>query len=284
MSPLRLRLVTSFLAAVPAASLLSGCASSRAPGTAPAPGVVAAVSADDALQRLVEGNARFAANERTRQDRDSPNEPAARRELAKGQHPFAIVLACSDSRVAPEFVFDQDLGDLFVIRVAGNTADDVALGSIEYAVEHLGARLVVVMGHESCGAVGAAVSHAERGESLPGHLPAVIQEITPVVRQGIADGGDVVHNCVWHNAAKVAAKVRTTGPIIPAAIGQGHVRVCAAVYDLESGVVRFLPQPRMESGQGAERLPDMPAGVVHGATTRSDPDNDSTEHGTNPRH
>ena len=118
----------------------------------------AAISADDALAQLVEGNRRFVSGEVAR-----PHQSAARRaELAKGQAPVAIVLTCSDSRVAPELYFDQGLGDLFVIRNAGNVLDDHVLGSIEYAVEHLHVPLLIVIGHEKCGAVSAAVGGGER--------------------------------------------------------------------------------------------------------------------------
>src|SRR6476661_5513416 len=116
-------------------------------------GETAALSADDALAKLMAGNQRY-----TRHKEQHPDESLARRkELIGGQHPFAIVLGCADSRVSPELLFDQGLGDLFVIRVAGNIADDAILGSIEYAIEHLGAKLILVLGHEKCGAVSAAV-------------------------------------------------------------------------------------------------------------------------------
>src|SRR3954451_10886779 len=119
------------------------------------------LSADQALSRLLAGNERFVAHKERHPDESA----GRRRELVSGQHPFAVILGCSDSRVAPELLFDEGLGDLFVIRVAGNIVDDDILASIEYAVEHLGTKLVVVLGHEKCGAVSAAVS----GESTVGH-------------------------------------------------------------------------------------------------------------------
>jgi carbonic anhydrase len=244
----RLSLV-ALVSSLPFAAL-AGCASERtARGSAtdvPLAGAIASVSADDALQKLVEGNARFVSNK----DNDTPRDVARRSDLAKGQHPFAGILTCSDSRVPPELVFDQELGDLFVVRVAGNTADDVGIGSLEYAVEHLGVQLVVVMGHEKCGAVAAAVTNAKEGGELPGHLPAVVADILPVVKQGLADGGDPVHNCVWHNAANVAAKLRTASPILSEAMEHGRLRISAAVYDLDSGMVRFLPQPPQSEKSG----------------------------------
>ncbi|MBL9147624.1 MAG: carbonic anhydrase [Phycisphaerae bacterium] len=255
----RLSLVL-LVASLPFAAL-AGCASERTAigpaDTAPLAGALGSVSSDEALQKLVEGNARFVGNK----DNDTPRDVSRRSDLAKGQHPFAGILTCSDSRVPPELVFDQELGDLFVVRVAGNTADDVGMGSLEYAVEHLGVQLVVVMGHEKCGAVAAAVTTAKEGGELPGHLPAVVADILPVVKQGIADGGDAVHNCVWHNAANVAAKLRSQSPILSEAMEKGRLRICAAVYDLDTGMVRFLPQPPQSEKAG----PAAPHGdIAHG--------------------
>ncbi|HEY4484757.1 MAG TPA: carbonic anhydrase, partial [Nitrospiria bacterium] len=121
---------------------------------------------DKALTMLMEGNARYVEGKMLH-----PNQAADRMgELAKGQHPFAVILGCADSRVPPEIVFDQGLGDLFVLRVAGNIADDAVIGSIEYAVEHLGTTLVFVLGHERCGAVSAAVEVVTKGAKVPGHI------------------------------------------------------------------------------------------------------------------
>src|SRR3954449_3735222 len=130
-----------------------------------------AVSANDALARLMHGNRRYA-----RHKEQHPDESLARRkELIGGQHPFAVILGCADSRVPPELLFDQGLGDLFVIRVAGNIVDDVVLGSIEYAFEHLDTKLIMVLAHEKCGAVSVAV----QGGSAPGHLTTLVQAIQP---------------------------------------------------------------------------------------------------------
>ncbi|MFO0828611.1 MAG: carbonic anhydrase [Phycisphaerales bacterium] len=220
------------LAACAVALISTGCASTPS-SQRTAAGEPAPVAADVAMQRLMDGNKRFVSGHPLNADRD----PARRSELAAGQHPFAIVLTCSDSRVPPELVFDQGLGSIFVVRVAGNTADDVAIGSIEYAVEHLGARLIVVLGHEKCGAVAAAV----KGGELPGHLPAVVADIRPLVAQAKADPGDPVHNCVWLNAAHVAAQLRASGPILSEFVEHHGVEVQGAVYDLDSGVVRLVP-------------------------------------------
>src|SRR5881392_439655 len=145
---------------------------------------VASVSADAALAKLKEGNLRFASSEVSQ----SKPTAARRAETAQEQHPFAIVLGCADSRTAPEIIFDQNIGDLFVVRTAGNLVDDYALGSIEYAVDHLGVRLIVVLGHERCGAVGAAMA----GNSAPGHINALVRDIQPAVQAAKSRTGDVL--------------------------------------------------------------------------------------------
>ena len=140
-----------------------------------------------------------------------PDETIARRqELAKGQSPHAVILTCADSRVPPEIVFDQGLGDLFVIRVAGNVAPDAEVASIEYAVEHLHTPLVVVMGHQSCGAVGAAIA----GGEAPGHLPALIDAIKPAVEEARKEKGDLSANAVRINVEHVVEQLRTSQPVL----------------------------------------------------------------------
>jgi carbonic anhydrase len=158
------------------------------------------VGPDEALARLKAGNERFA------KSKVSTGKPVAARraETAKEQHPFAIVVACADSRSAPEIIFDQTIGDLFVIRTAGNLVDDYALGSIEYAVEHLGTRLIVVLGHQRCGAVMA----AKAGGSAPGHIDSLVRDIQPAVAASKGQAGDALTNAIHENDAAVAAKIR----------------------------------------------------------------------------
>src|SRR6267142_4196413 len=158
----------------------------------------ASVGADDALARLKEGNARVATST------VSTEKPTAakRAETAQAQHPFAIILACADSRTAPEIVFDQNIGDLFVIRTAGNLVDDHALGSIEYAVAHAGARLIVVLGHTSCGAVTAALE----SDHAPGHIQSLVRDIQPAVKAAKGKPGDALSATVTENARQVAAQ------------------------------------------------------------------------------
>jgi len=178
------------------------------------------------------GNARFVADNEQHPDES----PARRKQLAKAQHPFAVILGCADSRVPPELLFDEGLGDLFVIRVAVNVVDDDVLASIEYAVEHLGTKLIVVLGHEQCGAVSAAVS----GESTVGHLESLLSAIRPSVLATAHSPGDRVHNCVIENALHVARQIRESEPILKPAIEGQRLKVVAADYELDTGKVRLL--------------------------------------------
>ncbi len=192
--------------------------------------------ADQALARLMAGNQRY-----VRHKEQHPDQSLARRkELTAGQHPFAVILGCADSRVAPELLFDQGLGDLFDIRVAGNIVDDAVLGSIEYAVEHLGTKLVVVLGHEKCGAVSAAV---EAGTAA-GHIKALVAAIRPSVEASAKEPGDRIHNCVIANARRVAQQVRESEPILKDAVEKHLVKVVAADYALDSGKVNLLDAAR----------------------------------------
>jgi len=186
----------------------------------------ASVSADAALAKLKEGNLRFATSEVSQ----SKPTAARRAETAQEQHPFAIILGCADSRTAPELIFDQNLGDLFVIRTAGNLVDDHALGSIEYAVAHLGARLVVVLGHERCGAVKAALE----SDHAPGHIESLVRDIQPAVKAAKGKPGDPLSATVAENARQVAAQIKAK-----AALGDlaKEVRIVSAVYDLDTGKI-----------------------------------------------
>lgn len=192
-----------------------------------------APTAEQSLQRLLDGNKRFAASQMTR-----TNQTADRRaEIAKGQKPFAIVLSCADSRVAPELVFDQGLGDLFVIRVAGNVVDVATLGSIEYAAEHLGVPLVIVLGHEKCGAVQAAVAGGEAG----GHVYAIVQAIEPAVKLARQQGGDLVENAVVANVQRVVKQLELAEPLLTKLRQAGKLKIAGARYDLDTGVVSLVP-------------------------------------------
>jgi carbonic anhydrase len=188
----------------------------------------ASVPADAALAKLKEGNLRF-----TTSDVSEGKPTAARRkETAQAQHPFAIIVACADSRTAPELVFDENLGDLFVIRTAGNLVDDHALGSIEYAVAHAGARLILVLGHTRCGAVTAALE----SDHAPGHIQSLVRDIQPAVKAAKGNPGDALAAAITENARQVAAQIKAK-----AALGDlaKEVRIVSAIYDLDTGEIEW---------------------------------------------
>jgi carbonic anhydrase len=193
------------------------------------------VSPDEALKRLMQGNTRFVFGHMTHLASGQVAE--ARRAVAKGQMPFAIIVGCSDSRVGPEIVFDQGLGDIFVVRTAGEVVDVTALGSIEYAVEHLGSSLIVVLGHERCGAVSAAVAVAKE----PGHIATLLKAIEPAVEQTKGKPGDPVENAVRAQAIDVAKQLQNAKPILTERVHSGKLKIVAARYDLDTGKVEFLP-------------------------------------------
>ena len=210
-------------------------ASAAAPATAPASVArESSLTADQALQRLIEGNGRYVAGAATHPDQS----PQRRAELAKGQSPFAIVLTCSDSRVAPELFLDQGLGDLFVIRNAGNILDDHVIGSMEYAVEHLHVPLVMVVGHEKCGAVSAAVG----GGEAPGHIRSVVEALEPAVEQAKNLPGDKVDNAVRANAQRAVDILTHVEPILKEAVVSGKLLVVPARYDLATGRLEILKE------------------------------------------
>lgn len=186
------------------------------------------VAPAEALSRLKAGNERFAQGEVS----SGRSVVARRTATAREQHPFAIIVGCADSRTAPEIVFDQNIGDLFVVRTAGNLVDDYALGSIEYAVEHLGARLIVVLGHQRCGAVTAALE----GGSAPGHINALVRDIQPAVAASKGKEGDVLANAIHENDAKVAAKIRKEAELGELA---SKVQIVEGYYNLDTGKVEW---------------------------------------------
>jgi carbonic anhydrase len=184
-----------------------------------------------ALQRLKEGNARFVKGDLARK----PSPILQRANLAEGQAPFAVIVACADSRTAPELVFDKPLGGLFVVRCAGNLVDRYGMGSIEYAVEHLGARLVVVLGHQNCGAVAAAMD----GGHAPGHIGDLLEKIAPAVQATKGRSGDALQNAINENARRVAAQVRGSRPDLKSLAHGEEVTVLSACYDLNTGAVSW---------------------------------------------
>jgi len=191
------------------------------------------ITADSVLAELKTGNKHHVAHRY-----QHPHETLDRqRQLASGQHPHAEILSCSDSRVPPEIVFDQGLGDLFIVRVAGNVAADTEIGSLEYGAEHLHVPLIVVLGHESCGAVTAAV----QGGPPEGHIGSLVDLIKPAVEKTRGMSGDPVSNAVRMNVELVVKQLRTSTPILSELVAHGKLRIVGAVYSIETGAVTWLP-------------------------------------------
>jgi carbonic anhydrase len=220
------------------------------------------VSPADAIARLKQGNGRFTAgnmqhphessDERSYMAKNSYEnvgmtflgmtaEQAAERrtELAKTQHPFAAIVSCSDSRVPPEIVFDQGLGDLFIVRVAGNVINDEGLGSIEYSVDHLGTRLILVLGHQSCGAVKAAKETIAAKGKAPGHIESLVTAIKPAVEATAKDDLDAT---IKANVKHIVEALRSSAPILMARVDSGEIQVIGGYYNLDTGAVTFLDE------------------------------------------
>lgn len=184
----------------------------------------------DKLQKLQEGNNRFVSGQALH-----PNQNQQRlKETSSKQKPFAAILSCSDSRLSPEIIFDQGIGDLFVVRVAGNTLTEEALGSLEFAVSVLGVDTLVILGHEKCGAVEAALS----GQKLDGHLPSLTKPIIPAIKQCPRDGG--LDCAVNANVEYVFNQIKKSKPILSKYIQEGKLNIYKGIYHLESGKVEFL--------------------------------------------
>ena len=190
------------------------------------------VTPDSVISELKTGNAHH-----VRHQYQHPHESLKRqRELVAGQHPHAEILSCADSRVPPEIIFDQGLGDLFVVRVAGNVATDTEIGSLEYGAEHLHISLLVVLGHENCGAVTAAV----QGGNTEGHIAALINLIKPAVDKSRGMPGDPVANAVRSNVQMVVQQLRSSTPVLSELVAHGKLKIVGGVYSLETGEVTWL--------------------------------------------
>ncbi len=205
----------------------------------------AGVTADEALQKLLDGNKRFVENKMTA---GALCDVAHREQLTRSQKPYAIILSCSDSRVPPEIIFDKGLGEIFVVRVAGNIPDPVVLGSIEYAAEHLGSPLIMVLGHERCGAVTAAVKANGKGE---GNIGVIVKSIAPALKKVKAEcrgnrncdekATDGFVECVVdENARMVAANLTKQSKVIRELVKEGKVKIVSAKYDLDDGKVTLF--------------------------------------------
>jgi carbonic anhydrase len=215
-----------------AAFLLAG---TSAFGAEAAPGV----NADEALKRLLDGNQSYVSNRLTIENAIGP---ATRRALAEGQQPYAVILSCSDSRVPPEIIFDKGPGAIFVVRVAGNVSDPIIVGSIEYAVEHLGSTLIMVLGHSRCGAVTAAVDGAGHE---PGNIGAILETIAPAVELARKDKEGAAKSELVEAAADINIKLTAQSlveksPLIRSLVDSGKIKIVKAKYDLHDGTVKLL--------------------------------------------
>jgi len=190
------------------------------------------VLSNEALARLLEGNRRYMEMQQV-----YPRQTDGDRQmLVTGQNPFAAILSCSDSRVPSELIFDQGLGDLFIVRTAGHTVNELVLASLEYAVYVLQVRLVMVLGHQHCGAV-TAVMHRQ---ALPGHMPQIVDHLLPAVAQIETTARDAIAQAINANARYTAAEIGRSSPVLADAVSEKRLRIVAACYDLETGRVNLL--------------------------------------------
>jgi carbonic anhydrase len=218
-----------------AMALAGGSGNLFAAGETPKPQNV--LTPDDAWDRLKKGNERYVNGVMRRHDFGSERDA-----LAGGQNPYAGILSCSDSRIAPEFAFDSARGDLFVVRVAGNFAEEDGIASFEYAVKFLGTPLLVVLGHDKCGAVDAAIKTVKDGAELPGHLPQLVEHIAPAVKtaMGLKSAGDLLANSIRENVRLNVEKLKTASPILSDYVGSGKVKVVGGIYKLKDGSVDWI--------------------------------------------
>jgi len=278
-----LAIAPSLVLAAPARGLPTLTATpNRGAGATPKPTASVAVAApspqapapDDVLRALTDGNAAFVAGKAVH-----PHQDGARlHETAAGQHPIATVLSCSDSRVPAELVFDEGVGDVFSVRVAGNVADTDELGTIEYGVDHLGTPLLVVMGHTACGAVTAVATDAE----VHGHIPELVDNIKRAVDRAKAaapgkEGKEVVGAAIVENVRQSMADIITESALVRARLRDGKTKMVGAVYHLDDGKVEWLgPHPEEASlvrkadaapprEHGAHAGPTASASAPHGA-------------------
>jgi len=193
------------------------------------------LSPDASLKRLMAGNKRYVEGVARRHDFKHEREA-----LVGGQNPYAAILSCADSRIAPEYAFDSGRGDLFVCRVAGNFATEETVASLEYAVAVLAAPLILVLGHDSCGAVDAAIKSLKDEKPLPGHMPSLVEAIAPSVKAVLQQGGDTLNNAIRQNVIDNVAKLGSATPILNAAVEQRKLRVVGGIYRLANGKVDMV--------------------------------------------
>jgi carbonic anhydrase len=232
-SPARRNLLLAGASSITLAGLSRRDARAAQPAVGNAPN---SIPPAQALDRLMQGNARYAANTSSNKDYS-----AGRAARVSAQYPIAAIVGCADSRVAPELAFDQGPGDLFVVRVAGNFVNDDILASLEYGVEFLGVPLIMVLGHTQCGAVGAAVKVLQEGARLPGHLPELVRAIRPAVRIAQAEhGADLVAQATIENVRLNTNRLTVSKPLIGPYVKSGRVKVVGGIYDLATGRIALV--------------------------------------------
>jgi carbonic anhydrase len=198
--------------------------------TKPPPKPENVLSPDASLKRLMEGNRRYVEGVTRRHDFRHEREA-----LVGGQNPYAAILSCADSRIAPEYAFDSGRGDLFVCRVAGNFAAEETVASLEYAVAVLGVPLILVLGHDACGAVDATIKSLKDDKPLPGHMPSLVTALAPSVKAVAGQSGSALDNAIRQNVVDNVAKLKAAAPILSAAVGENKLKVVGGIYRLKDG-------------------------------------------------
>jgi carbonic anhydrase len=227
------RAVLGFVAASTVGLAFGGAAMAKDTKTPPKPQNV--LSPEASLERLVKGNQRYVEGLSRRHDFKHEREV-----LTGGQNPYAGILSCADSRIAPEYAFDSGRGDLFVCRVAGNFANDDTVASMEYAVAILSTPLLLVLGHDSCGAVDATIKSLKDNTVLPGHLPSLVTALAPAVKAVLQHEGNPLDNAIRQNVIDNITKLKSATPILSAAVEQGKLKVVGGIYRLGDGRVDMI--------------------------------------------
>ncbi len=230
-----LRLATAGAGALLLAGALPAAVAHAAAAPGPAPKPANGLTPQQALTRLKEGNGRYVAGVTKRHDFI-----AEREALVDGQNPFAAVLGCADSRIAPEYAFDTGRGDIFAVRVAGNFVTDNGLASLEYAVAVLGTPLIVVLGHDRCGAVAAGVKAVKDNARFPGKIQGLADALKPAVTQVLNKPGDLLDNAIAQNVADTMARLKRESTVLTDAITQGKLDIVGGIYRLNSGEVEWV--------------------------------------------
>lgn len=227
------RAVLGFVAASTIGLAFGGAAIAKETKTPPKPQNV--LSPEASLERLLKGNHRYVEGLSRRHDFKHERDV-----LTRGQNPYAGILSCADLRIAPEYAFDSGRGDLFVCRVAGNFANDDTVASMEYTVAMLGTPLILVLGHDSCGAVDATIKSLKDNTVLPGHLPSLVTALTPAVKAVSGHEGNPLDNAIRQNVIDNVAKLKSATPILSAAVEQGKLKVVGGIYRLGDGRVDMI--------------------------------------------